>query len=453
MNPRFYLLLAAVLLLRATSAASAQTQGSPSGLTQFEALLAAEPKAAASGPAMTLDEAERVAMAANPEIAVAARRVAVAEAHLPAAGALDDPVAMYRGWGVPLSKPWDFNQAQNMFSLSQSLPGTGKRALRSSIAQSDVDVAKAQLAEVRIEVQVRVRKAFDDLLLADQEMQIHKEHVGIAKQAIEAARIKYTVGKVSQQDILKAQVELTALGEHMIRFDRDAGVARARLNTLMGRNANATLDLRGQFAVLAELPSAQTLEAAALQSRPDLVAARDAAERSHKEKALAKRTYVPDFTVSGGYMLMAPSSSFRNNYMVEGSMTLPWLNRRKNNGEIAEATARATEQDAELADLRVAAFGQIQDALVEAQAAQKFALLYHDQLLPQAEATLQSSVIAYENDKTDFLNLLDSQMTVIDIDLAWVQSLRDFDTRLADLELATGVPLEQLQQSAPEVKP
>ncbi|HEV2323851.1 MAG TPA: TolC family protein [Terracidiphilus sp.] len=453
MNPRFYLLLAAVLLLRATSAASAQTQGSPSGLTQFEALLAAEPKAAASGPAMTLDEAERVAMAANPEIAVAARRVAVAEAHLPAAGALDDPVAMYRGWGVPLSKPWDFNQAQNMFSLSQSLPGTGKRALRSSIAQSDVDVAKAQLAEVRIEVQVRVRKAFDDLLLADQEMQIHKEHVGIAKQAIEAARIKYTVGKVSQQDILKAQVELTALGEHMIRFDRDAGVARARLNTLMGRNANAPLDLRGQFAVLAELPSAQTLEAAALQSRPDLVAARDAAERSHKEKALAKRTYVPDFTVSGGYMLMAPSSSFRNNYMVEGSMTLPWLNRRKNNGEIAEATARATEQDAELADLRVAAFGQIQDALVEAQAAQKFALLYHDQLLPQAEATLQSSVIAYENDKTDFLNLLDSQMTVIDIDLAWVQSLRDFDTRLADLELATGVPLEQLQQSAPEVKP
>ena len=57
---------------------------------------------------------------------------------------------------------------------------------------------------------------------------------------------------------------------------------------------------------------------------------------------------------------------------------------------------------------------------------------------PQAEATLQSSVIAYENNQTDLLDLLDSQMTVIDVDLAWFQSMADFDTRLADLELAVG---------------
>ena len=42
----------------------------------------------------------------------------------------------------------------------------------------------------------------------------------------------------------------------------------------------------------------------ALQSRPDLVAAEQAAERSHKEQALAKKAYVPDFTRFGGYMLM-----------------------------------------------------------------------------------------------------------------------------------------------------
>lgn len=453
MRRRFSLLFAAVLFLRPPCAASGQMPAASSGLTPLESLLAANPEPQPAGPAMTLEEVERAAMAANPEIAVAARRVAVAEAHIPAAGALDDPVAMYRGWGVPLSKPWDFNQAQNMFSLSQSLPGAGKRALRTSIANSSVDVARAQLAEARLEVQVRVRKAFDDLLLADQEMKIHQGHVDIARQAIEAARIKYTVGKASQQDILKAQVELTALAEHMIRFDRDAGVARARLNTLMGRGAGAPVNVRGQFAVLAALPSAPALEKLALQSRPDLIAARQAAERSHKEQLLAKRAYAPDFSLSGGYMLMAPGSSFRNNYMIEGSMTLPWLNRRKNNADIAEAAARATEQDAELAELRTAAFGQIQDALVEAQAAQKFARLYHDQLLPQAEATLQSSLIAYENDRTDFLNLLDSQMTVIDVDLAWIQSLRDFDARLADLELATGASFDQFQQSAPEVKP
>ena len=39
---------------------------------------------------MMLDEAERIALAVNPEIEVAARRVAIAEAHVPVAGALDD---------------------------------------------------------------------------------------------------------------------------------------------------------------------------------------------------------------------------------------------------------------------------------------------------------------------------------------------------------------------------
>lgn len=447
------LFVIAVLSVLSAGVLRSQSPGTADSLAGFEAMFAPQPQASDSGVALSLDEAERMALASNPEIAVASRRVAVAEAHIPVAGALDDPSAMYRAWGVPLSKPWDFNQAQNMFSLSQTFPGAGKRALRSSVAQSDVDMAKAQLAQVQLEVQIRVRKAFDDLLLADEEVKIHEQHVGIARQAIEAARIKYAVGKVSQQDILKAQVALTALAEHMIRFDRDAGVARARLNTLLGRNPAAPLSVRGQFAAPAALPDARKLDQLALQSRPDLIAARTAADRSHKQQALAKKAYTPDFTVSGGYMLMQPGSSFRNNYMVEGSMDLPWLNRHKHDAEISEATAAATEQDAELAELRNAAFGQIGEALVEAQAAQKLVLLYQSQLRPQAEATLQSSVVAYENGKTDFLDLLDSQMSVIDVDLAWAQAVANFDARLADLELAAGATLDQFQQPAPEVKP
>jgi cobalt-zinc-cadmium efflux system outer membrane protein len=432
---------------------SAETPASSDGLANAAALLQDHHHAEDSGPALTLEEVERIALAVNPEIEVAARRVAIAEAHVPSAGALDDPMAMYRGWGVPLTKPWDYNAAQNMFSISQTFSGAGKRALRTSVAESDVAEAKANLDETRLEVRVRVRKAFDDMLRAIEELQIHDQHVGIARQAIEVARIKYTVGKVPQQDILKAQVVLTRLAEHMIQFDQDANLARARLNTLLARDPDAPLAVNGQYAVLDTLPAASALDDLALHSRPDLVAAQQAAERSHKDQALAKKAYVPDFTVSAGYMLMQPGTSMRNAYMVEGSMNLPWLNRHRHDAEIAESTARVTEQDAELNAMRNAALGQIKEALVEARGAQKLAHMYHDQLRPQAEATLQSSVIAYENDKTDFLDLLDSQMTVVDIDLDWIQANADYEMRLADLELATGVSMDQLQQLAPEVKP
>lgn len=421
---------------------AAQTRNSTDALPDFDALLSGQPAPERTGPALTLDQIERMALARNPEIAVAARRVAMAEANVPAAGALDDPEAMYRGWGIPLEKPWDYNQAQNMFMLTQALPGPGKRSLRTSVAGSDVIEKKAELAAVRLRVQVEVRKSFYELLEAQNELRIHDEHVGIARQAIQAARIRYTVGQVPQQDLLKAQLELTKLAEHMIRFDRDAVVARARLNTLVGRDANTPLRIEGEFGVVATLPSEASLEKLALQVRPDLLEAEATAAKSRQQQSLAKKAYVPDFTVSAGYMLMPPSQNMRNNYMVEGSMTLPWLDRRKHNAEIATAGIAVTEQDAGLAALRTEAFGQIKESLAEAEAAQKFAALYQNWLRPQAQATLHAAVIAYENNQADFLNLLDSQMQVIDMDLAWLHALADFNTRMAELEMAVGTPID-----------
>lgn len=406
-----------------------------------DALLPQHMHAANSGPSLTLDEIERMALAGNPEIEVAARRLAAVQAHVPVSGALDDPSVTYRGWGVPLRQPWDYNAAQNMFMVSQSFPGWGKRRLRAEVARSDVTEAKAALDNSRLQVRIEVRKAFYDLLRAQDEMRVHDEHIAIARQAVEAARIKYTVGKVPQQDILKAQVELTRLAEHLVHFDEDAEIARAQLNTLLGRDPGTPIQVEGEYTVPSQLPGMPELEKLALASRPDLAEAQAAIEKAVHEQTLAQKGFTPDFNVAAGYMLMPGDTSQRNRYMVEGSLNLPWLNRGRHNAEISEAKAKASEQEAELGALRNAAFGQIQEALARAKAARRLADIYHVQLQPQAEATLRSTVIAYENDRTDFLNLLDSQTTVVDIDLAYFQAIADFESRFADLELAVGAPL------------
>jgi len=315
-----------------------------------------------------------------------------------------------------------------------------------------VEEMKDELESTRLRVRIEVRKAFYDLLLTQDELRIHDQHVVIAHQAIEAARIKYTVGKVPQQDILKAQLAMTRLAEHMIRFERDADVARAQMNTLLGRDPSTSINIQGDFGVGAVLPSDKELETLSLQSRPDLLAAQVAVEKSQEEQALTKKAFVPDFSVAAGYMLMPTGSDFRNNYMAEGSMSLPWLNRRKHNAEVAESTAKVSEQDAEVMASRAAAFGQIEEALVEAHAAQRLVRVYSDTLRPQAEATLHAAVIAYENNQTDLLDLLDSQMTVIDIDLSTFQAMGDFAARRSELELAVGAPVESVQLGVPEAK-
>src|SRR5437660_1704231 len=273
-------LLGSAILSRAQLPDDASTK-----LSAVAMLLRQHHHSEVSGPVFDLDQIEEMALAANPEIRVAVRKLAVVEAHVPAAGSLDDPSFMYRGWQVPLRQPWNYNADQNMFMISQAIPGRGKRGLRTSVAEASVTEDKAALEATRLDVRVRVRKAVYDLLRAEDGLRVHDEHVDIGRQAVEAAKIKYVVGKVPQHDILKAQVSLTRLAEHLVRFEQDADVARARLDTLLGRDPSAPINVRGEHEVSVALPALEVLEHLALQSRPDLLDVQASAEKSRREAA------------------------------------------------------------------------------------------------------------------------------------------------------------------------
>jgi cobalt-zinc-cadmium efflux system outer membrane protein len=412
------------------------------------------------GPAsvpLTLAELEASALLNNAEIHAAAREVSVAQARRGSAGALEDPSFMYRGWATPLAKPWDLNQSQHMFMFSQDLPGGGKRQLRARLADDEVDVAKAELEAKRRDVVAQVRRSFYELLRNQDELRFHDEQVSLARQGLASARIKYVVGKVPQQDMLKAQIAITRLVEHLIMLQQDSDLARARLNTLLGRDPGGPLDVLGSYSPSAKLPGLIELEKTALENRPELVAISAAIRQDETRVHLAQKSFTPDYTLSGGYMLMPEGSRYRNTYAAELSVTLPWLNRGRHDAEIAEANAMVTARKADFESRRAAIFAEIQESLVRARVAQKLVTLYRDTLRPQTQAVLKATVAAYQADRTDFLNLLDSQNITLDVELGYIKSASELETRLADLERAVGTQLPRTEgaptPSATEVPP
>jgi cobalt-zinc-cadmium efflux system outer membrane protein len=390
---------------------------------------------------LSVDQAVTEALQSNTEIRAAVRRLSLAQLKATTARSLDDPMLMVRDWDTPLRKPWDLDQAQVMFSLQQTFPGKEKRDLRGKVAEDDVGAASDELESLRQQVSAAVREACAILLRNADEMRLHNQQAAVLNEALSAALAEYTTGKVSQADVLRAQMALTRLNEHLVELEEERDTARAQLNALMGRSPEEPVEIAGSYRSSVTVPSTDELERLAIEHRPELAALRKQIVKSGDQSRLARLAMKPDLTVAAGYMLMPTGSFSRSAYMAELTMNLPSLNRARHDGETKQADAAIDVAQAELDARTSAVFLEIRQAQIAVQSAQKRVKLYRDTLLPQAEAAFKASTAAYQNNRGEFMNLIDSQNLLLDIRTSYSKALSAADAGSAQLELAIGAPL------------
>jgi outer membrane protein TolC len=388
-----------------------------------------------------VDEAVAEALEANPEIQASVRRLSLAQLKTTTARSLDDPMLMVRDWDTPLRQPWDVNQAQLMFSVQQTFLSKEKRDARARIAGDDVEVASSELESLRQEVSADVREACADLKRNADEMRVHDRQAALLKEALAAVLAQYTTGKVPEADVLRAQMALTRLSEHLIELEEERDNARARLNTLLGRPPDEAVEIAGEYASPPELPSIEELERLAIEHRPELAAQRKLLAKSRDQGQLTRLAMKPDFTAGAGYMVMPSGSASRNAYMAELTMNLPWLNRDRHQGEAKQADTATAVTQAELDARASAVFLEVRQAQIETLAAEKRVKVYRDTLLPQAETAFKASTAAYQNNRAEFQTLIDSQNLLLEIQIAYYKALSATDAGIAGLERAIGAQL------------
>ncbi len=390
---------------------------------------------------LTVDQAVAQALDANPEIRAAERRLALARMKTSTAGSLEDPMFTVRDWQTPLQKPWDLNQAQLMFMVERTYPGSEKRIIRNRLAIENAQVATDDLDTARLEIAVQVRKTCADLKRNADALKLHDRQAALLKEALNAAMAAYTTGKLSQAEILRAQMAVTQLDEHMIELEQDRDSAQAQLNVLLGRRPEEVIEVSGDYVQAPAVPSLEQLESVAVDHRPELAALRQRETISREEKTLTGLTMKPDFTVGLGYMLMPSGSTYRNAYMAEFSMNLPRWNRDRHEAEARQADAATAVTRSELEMRSNAVFLEVRQAQIDLLSAQKRVKLYRDTLLPQADAAFQAATAGYRNNRAEFASLIEAQNALLEVETALYTAQAAVDTGVARLERATGAPL------------
>ncbi len=379
----------------------------------------------------------REARARNPEIRAARERWQATQARIKPAGTLEDPQiglsVMYAPY--PLRNAFKNERA---ITISQMFEFPGKLGLMSGMASREADMAAAGVELITLKVLTEVKKTYFMLFHLDYDLVINRENRELMRQFIEIANVKYATGMGLQPDIIKAQTEYSMMFNDSLMLAQERSSMAAMLNALLDRPRDSHVPLIHEhldphhFAF-----NLDSLVQMAYSNRPELKNMQAMAEMYRLSGRLARRDYFPDFMLSFTHRKMPEMQ----NWDAMVSFNVPLYFWRKEKLRVQEANANYQMAIASLQAMRNMVRAEVESAFYKVEQAGRSVRIFQNTVVPQAEQSLMASRAAYENNKVDFLMLLDSQRTLRDLKLTAHQALADFGTRLAELELAVGAEL------------
>jgi outer membrane protein TolC len=372
----------------------------------------------------------------NPELAAARRDIDMRVARIAPAGAPPDPTLSF-GYMGGLRRPPFFpaSSTPNAFrqvGASQEIPFPGKLSLRSRIAAVDADASRWTLEDTRLQLTADLKATYFAYQFATRSLAIVQRNRKLLDQFRQMAEARFSVGQAIQQDVLKAQLEISGLIERTTMLERQRDGLRARINGLLYRQQDTSVDTDLVFTVVTLPPDVATLRAEALQRYPALKRDEQHITRSQQQLALARKEILPDFGINVAAQKMVGGMPWM--YGVDVMVTVPIFWQRKQRPMVAEAVA-GVDAGRRTRDNTVAlAEAQVTELYVNASSAKRLMDLYSGSILPQARLTLESALASYQVGKAEFLTVLTDFMSVLTYEIGLEEQRTQYHAALAGLE-------------------
>ena len=384
------------------------------------------------------------ALSQNPRIQAARKRLEARGFRVPQAASLEDPMVGVNGYPF---YPYVLQTAGGVSTYnlmaSQKLPWPGKLEAQSQAAEAEVDMARAELAAAELEVIEQVKRTYFELYFVQRSLSITEHSRELLVQMGDVADVKYQNGTVSEQDLLRVQVEVSNVEAELIRIRQQLQGVRARLAQLLHVSPDTPL-LAVEQLPEEQLPEdLERLYAQAIAARPELHAQLAAIRRDRHRVDLARLQYFPDVTLSG--MWGGMSNSGASSPVADGigmfnlgaQVNVP-LYRKKLAAGVHEAEAQAVSSAREYDALKDRTAAEIKDLFTMAISQRDLVKLFRSDIVPKSEQTLKVSFEAYRTGQTDFLQLLDNWRELLKYQIMLHQQESQLRQTLSTLERVVG---------------
>jgi len=377
-----------------------------------------------------IEEAEKN----NPKLTALRLHQEVAREEITQAPFLDDPALTLTQWGIP--RGFNIGRSEETWlGVEQTFPYPGKRFLKREIATIDWEIAKEEYQAKQLEVTAEIKSAYYNLFLITKTIDLHQEHQALLKEFIRIAETRYAVGHLSQQDLLKAEVELAKLHNGLMTLEQDRISTKAMINALLNRPDGHPMGKPEQVLYRPFLFLYDTITKEAINSKPDLKSALFRVEKSESMKTLTKKDVLPDFMIGLSYLDVHGDE---NQWMAMGKINLPWVFGGKYDSKNRKAQLEADEARASYDAVRNETISKIKTIFTKIKTDEQLIDRYQNRLIPLAKQSLTSAQIAYQQGRGDFLNFIDSERTLLDLQIEYHMKLTDYWQQVAALSPLVG---------------
>jgi outer membrane protein, heavy metal efflux system len=400
--------------------------------------LAAQARDSVAPMRIDRDGAIKEALAHNPTLAVAREQIAQARARVTQGYALPEPSVSAAVLGATgFAHPHTANETD--LGVGITLPFPQKILLRGAAAKGDLGNFDELYTQQRQLIASQTSQAYDSLLVALR----HREDLVVAKSLaqdfVKKTQARFNAGTAAKLDVVKGQVDVAQAENDLIANERGIANARAGLNRLLGRTLGAPIEPADTLGVPNVPPDLDRLEKLAMTYRPELRGLQRQRESARANEHLAQQYFLPDVTLGIS----------RNNiygeqptYTTSIGIDVPIFFWQHQRGEVAEAKHREQELTESYRDVTSQVGQDIRNAYATASTALRQVQFLMDELVPSAEEQYKIASTSYGLGGSSALEVIDAQRTLLDAKNQYTTALGALNDAVADLERATGAPLD-----------
>lgn len=386
-------------------------------------------------PELSLRDALRLSLAANPRLQALGWEVRKAEGRTRQAGARPNPSVSFDFENIGGTSGSAGSEAT--LSVGQLLELGGKRSARLGAARSDQEVVSLDVQGERLALIGEVTARYIEALTSDRSLALSEEEVRAAEEAAATTGQRVKSGAAHPVERRRADVELANLRLERTILQSDALLARSRLSSLWGEPEPRFDRLTGSLGALPLLPG---LDSLSLRAEASPVITRWRAEQEARRRRLdlerARRT--PDLNAQAGVRRLSETDA--RTFVAGISLPVPLFDR--NRGAIEEASAALAQVSSAEAQARL----EIRQSLAERHAMLRRATVkleaLRDEVLPESQRAFEEMRLGFERGRFSYLDLLEARRTWLRARREELQTLLQAHLAVAELERLLGSALE-----------